>query len=49
MSITSDFKKEIMEAAHNDRIKLALSRAIASYRSNTNNCSEEISSYYQVG
>lgn len=36
MSITSDFKKEIMEAAHNDRIKLALSRAIASYRSNTN-------------
>jgi iron-sulfur cluster protein len=37
MSITSDFKKEIMEAAHNDRIKLALSRAIASYRSNTNN------------
>ena len=36
MSITSDFKKEIMEAAHNDRIKLALSRAILSYRSNTN-------------
>lgn len=37
MSITSDYKKEIMDAAHNDRIKLALSRAIASYRSNTNN------------
>jgi L-lactate dehydrogenase complex protein LldG len=36
MSITSDFKKEIMDAAHNERIKLALSRAIASYRSNTN-------------
>jgi iron-sulfur cluster protein len=36
MSTTSDYKKEIMEAAHNDRIKLALSRAIASYRSNTN-------------
>lgn len=36
MSTTADYKKEIMEAAHNDRIKLALSRAIASYRSNTN-------------
>jgi iron-sulfur cluster protein len=36
MSITTDYRKEIMEAAHNDRIKLALSRAIASYRSNTN-------------
>ena len=36
MSITTDYKKEIMDAAHNDRIKLALSRAIASYRSNTN-------------
>ncbi len=37
MSITSDYKKEIMDAAHNERIKLALSRAIASYRTNTNN------------
>jgi len=36
MSITSDFKKEIMDAAHNERIGLAVSRAIASYRSNTN-------------
>jgi len=36
MSITSDYKKEIMDAAHNERIKLALSRAIASYRTNTN-------------
>ncbi len=37
MSKTTDYKKEIMDAAHNDRIKLALSRAIASYRNNTNN------------
>ncbi len=36
MSITTDYKKEIMDAAHNERIKIALSRAIASYRSNTN-------------
>lgn len=36
MSITTDYKKEIMEAAHNERIRLALSRAIASYRANTN-------------
>jgi iron-sulfur cluster protein len=36
MSITTEYKKEIMDAAHNARIKLALSRAIASYRSNTN-------------
>jgi L-lactate dehydrogenase complex protein LldG len=37
MSVFTDYKKEIMEAAHNERIKLALSRAIASYRSNINN------------
>jgi L-lactate dehydrogenase complex protein LldG len=36
MSITSDFKKEIMDAAHNERIGLAVSRAIAGYRLNTN-------------
>jgi iron-sulfur cluster protein len=36
MSITTEYKKEIMDAAHNASIKLALSRAIASYRSNTN-------------
>jgi L-lactate dehydrogenase complex protein LldG len=35
MSVFSDYKKEIMEAAHNERIRLALSRAIASYRANT--------------
>ena len=35
MTVFTDYKKEIMEAAHNDRIRLALSRAIASYRSNT--------------
>jgi iron-sulfur cluster protein len=37
MSVFSDYKKEIMDAAHNDRIRLALSRAIKSYRGNTNN------------
>jgi len=36
MSVFSDYKKEIMEAAHNERIGLALSRAIKSYRGNTN-------------
>lgn len=48
MSITSDFKKEIMEAAHNDRIKLALSRAIASYRSNTNNALKKFPHTYKL-
>ncbi len=36
MSVFSDYKKEIMDAAHNDRIRLALSRAIASFRTNIN-------------
>ena len=36
MSVFSDYKKEIMDAAHNERIRLALSRAIKSYRGNTN-------------
>ncbi|MFC1870593.1 lactate utilization protein, partial [Chloroflexota bacterium] len=36
MSVFTDYKKEIMDAAHNDRIRMALSRAIASYRTNTN-------------
>jgi len=36
MSVFTEYKKEIMEAAHNHRIRLALSRAIASYRANTN-------------
>ncbi len=36
MSVFTEYKKEIMDAAHNDRIRLALSRAIASYRTNTN-------------
>ncbi len=35
MSVFSDYKKEIMDAAHNERIRLALSRAIQSYRVNT--------------
>lgn len=36
MSVFSEYRKEIMDASHNERIRLALSRAIASYRSNTN-------------
>jgi len=36
MSIFTDYKKEIMNAAHNDRISMALARAIKSYRGNTN-------------
>ncbi len=36
MFIFTEYKKEIMDAAHNERIRLALSRAIASYRTNTN-------------
>jgi hypothetical protein len=35
VSVFSDYKKEIMDAANNDRIRLALSRAIVSYRNNT--------------
>ncbi|MFC1918767.1 LUD domain-containing protein [Chloroflexota bacterium] len=36
MSGLAEYKKEIMNAAHNERIRLALARAIASYRANTN-------------
>jgi len=35
MSVFKDYKKEIMDAAHNERIRIALSRAIKSYRANT--------------
>ncbi|MEE8413586.1 MAG: lactate utilization protein B [Dehalococcoidales bacterium] len=41
MSVFSDYKKEIMDAAHNERIRLALSRAISSYRSNRNKALEK--------
>ena len=41
MSVFTEYKKEIMEAAHNERIRLALSRAIASYRTNTNTALEK--------
>ncbi len=37
MSVFSDYKKELMDAANNTRIRLALTRAIASYRGNVNN------------
>jgi iron-sulfur cluster protein len=36
MSVFSDYKKELMDAARNERIRLALKRAIASYRNNVN-------------
>ncbi len=35
MSVFSNYKRELMDAAHSDRIRLALSRAIKSYRANT--------------
>ena len=34
MSVFSRYKKEIMDAAHNERIRTALGRAITSYRKN---------------
>jgi L-lactate dehydrogenase complex protein LldG len=37
MSVFSDYKKELMSAANNERIRLALTRGIASFRSNVNN------------
>jgi L-lactate dehydrogenase complex protein LldG len=41
LSVFSEYKKEIMDAAHNDRIRLALSRAIGTYRKNRNNALEK--------
>jgi len=37
MSISKDYRKELRDAAGNERIRLALSRAIKSYRANTKN------------
>jgi L-lactate dehydrogenase complex protein LldG len=36
VSETSEYKKEIMDAAHSERIRLAISRASLSYRNNVN-------------
>jgi L-lactate dehydrogenase complex protein LldG len=36
MSVFNDYRKEIMDAAHNERIRLAISRATFSYRNNVN-------------
>ena len=44
MKKQSDFKsykKEIMGAAHNDRLRLALSRAVKSFRTNVKNALEK--------
>ena len=41
MSVFAEYKKKIMDAAHNERIRLALSRAIKSYRTNTNSALEK--------
>jgi len=35
MTVFTEYKKKLMDAAHNERVRLALSRAIASYRANT--------------
>lgn len=40
MSVFAEYKKALMDAAHNERIRLALTRAIGSYRSNTNQALE---------
>jgi L-lactate dehydrogenase complex protein LldG len=40
MSVFTEYKKALMDAAHNERIRLALTRAIASYRANTNQALE---------
>jgi iron-sulfur cluster protein len=37
MAISKEYRKELRDAAANDRIRLALTRAIKSYRENTNN------------
>ncbi len=36
-----DYKKEIMDAAHDDRLRLALSRAVKSFRGNVKNALEK--------
>ena len=41
MSTFKDYKKVIMEAAHDDRLRLALSRAIKSFRANINDALEK--------
>jgi iron-sulfur cluster protein len=41
MSVFGDYKKEIMTAAHNERIRLALSRAIKQYRANVDKALKE--------
>jgi iron-sulfur cluster protein len=48
MSVFSEYKKEIMDAAHNERIRLALSRAIASYRGNVDNAMSKFPRTYQM-
>jgi len=41
MSVFTEYKKKLMDAAHNERIRLALTRAIASYRANTSSALEK--------
>jgi iron-sulfur cluster protein len=41
MSGFGDYKKEIMDAAHNERIRLALSRAVKAYRANVDKALKE--------
>jgi len=48
MSVFKDYKREIMDAAHNERIGLALSRAIKSYRENVNKALEKFPHTYKM-
>ncbi len=41
MSVFTDYKKEIMDAAHSNSIRIALTRAIKSYRANTSHALEK--------
>jgi len=41
VSVFTEYKKRIMDAAHNERIRIALTRAIKSYRANINTALEK--------
>jgi len=48
MAVFKDYKKQIMNAAHNERIGLALSRAIKSYRANIRSALQKFPHTYQM-
>ncbi|MFC1985369.1 LUD domain-containing protein [Chloroflexota bacterium] len=41
MAVFTEYKKEIMDAAHNERIRIALTRAVRTYRANISNALEK--------